>query len=248
MFLQPRNWSQALRMYSAGGDPPGGGGDPPRPKASELLNQYNGDAVRMAEKLAEVLGDNATLREQRRDLRAEVTTLKGSQAPEGAVILTGDDAAAYQAYQALGKPGDLTKRLADGDAAITSTAQLERDALVAEAAAVAGYKPSVLKDRAGDLPLVVREVTEDGKAVKRAFVAPQGQGEQELTAYAQAQWGDYLPALVASQAQPRQGIAYPTTPGGGGQRPADPVGAFLTQRNERAAAAPNPLQPRAATP
>jgi len=248
MFLQPRNWSQALRFYSAGGEGGGGGENPPKPKASELLNQYNGDAVRMAEKLAEVLGDNATLREQRRDLRTENATLKAQVAPEGAVVLTGDDAAAYQAYQALGKPGDLTKRLESGDAAIKRTAELERDAVVAEAATAAGYKPSVLRDRAGDLPLTVKEVTVDGKPVKRAFITPQGQGEQELTAYAQQQWADYLPALAASQqGQGTPGFTFPTTPAGNGQRPAATVDDFIKQRNERAAAAPNPLAPRAAS-
>jgi hypothetical protein len=221
-----------------------------KPRASDLLSQYNGDAVRMAEKLAEVLGDNATLREQRRTLREEATTLKAKQAPEGAVILQGEDATAYQAYQALGKPADLTKRLADAETATTRLTTLERDAIVRDVAAVAGYKPQVLRDRAGALPLPVTEVTgEDGKPVKRAFITPEGQGEQELTAYATAQWADYLPALVASgtgSPAPSGGLGFPTSPGGGGHGAPSLVDSFITQRNEAASKAPNPLAPAAA--
>lgn len=248
---QPRNWAEARITFAPDGDD---GGGTPKPTPSGLLSQYNGDAVRMAEKLAEVLIDNAAIREQRRTLREEVTTLKAKQVPEGAVILQGEDAAAYEAYKPLGKPADLTKRLADADAATQRLTTLERDAVIRDAATAAGYKFSVLRDRAADLPIEVREVDQDGKKVSRAFVKPQGGGEHELTAYAQQHWGDYLPALTAAQAdgngngqgqQQGQGLAFPRQQGGGGTGARSLTDDFIAQRNEAASKAPNPLAPPA---
>jgi hypothetical protein len=234
------------------GEGNGGGG---KPNASALLGQYNGDAVRMAEKLAEVLGDNATLRDQRRGLREEVTTLKAKQTPEGARVLTGEEATAYDAYAALGKPADLTKRLSDADAATQRLTGLERDATLRDVAQAAGYKFAVLKQLGGDREYELRDATDaQGKPVKVAHIKD-GDTYKPLGDFAQSAWGDFLPALAAQQGQgggtgqgqqQGQGLAFPRQQGGGGTGPRTLVDDFIAQRNEAASKAPNPLAPAAA--
>jgi hypothetical protein len=175
-----------------------------------------------------------------------ITTLKAKQVPEGARVLTAEEATAYDAYAALGKPADLTKKLADADTATQRLTTLERDAVIRDAATAAGYKFAVLKDRAGDLPIAVREVEQDGKKVSRAFVAPPGGTEAELTAYAAQHWADYLPALTAqgnASGGTGQGLSLPRQQFGGGQAPRDITSDFIAARNEAASKAPNPLAP-----
>jgi hypothetical protein len=195
-----------------------------------------------------VLNDNYGYRSKLEKATARVAELEGKQTPEGATILQGEDAAAYDAYKALGKPADLTKKLADADTATQRLTTLERDAVIRDAATAAGYKFTVLKDRAGDLPIAVREVEQDGKKVSRAFVTPQGGTEAELTAYAAQHWADYLPALTAQgngSGGTGQGLSLPRQQFGGGQAPRDLTSDFIAARNEAAANAPNPLAPAA---
>ncbi len=226
MFVrwQPHNWAEARTLLSAGGaggEGGGGGGNEGRQKerASDLVDRYNGDAVKMAEKLADALNDNYTLRRKRDDLQGEVTTLTGNQKPEGATILTGDEAKAYDAYKALGKPDELTQRLTAGDEASGKVKTLERDSVLRSAAEVSRFNFDVLKDRAGDLPVAIEDVTEDGKTAKRAFVTPEGGAKTPLTEYAEAQWPVYLPALRVAESgegQRQSGVSFPKQGAGGG--------------------------------
>ncbi len=211
------------RMLESNDPPPGNG----KPKPSEILEQYSGNATRMAEKLADALGDNFKLREQKRTLADENERLKGNQKPEGATILTGDEATAYEAYRALGKPDEVQQRLQERETLQGQLSTLQRDAVLRDAAQVAGYKFSVLRDRAGDLAIEVRDATEEGKAVKRAFVKTQA-GETPLAEYAAREWADYLPALQAGDAgrQAGAGVQFPGQ-AGGNPPPANPVQTYI---------------------
>jgi hypothetical protein len=177
------------------------GGQGQRRSSADVLQQYGNDAIRMADRVAELERDNYRYREQKRDLTDRVKALEGKQVPEGAVVLTGDDAQSWQAFSALGKPDEVKAKLAERDTLATEVATTRRDGLLRDAAQAAGFKFSVLKDRvalAGDLPIEVREVDENGTKVNRAFVKPQGGGEKSLTDYAAEHWADYLPALTAT--------------------------------------------------
>lgn len=218
--LQPHNWAEARTFY---GDDDGGGNPPPKLTAAELLARYGASPERLAENLEKAYGENFSLREKNRGLTGEVTTLKANQRPDGAVILTGDDAKAYEAYTALGKPDELATIKTERDTLATEVATTKKQSLLRDVAEIAEFKPAVLTRLGGDLDYVIKEVTE-GEVTRKAAYVKTEQGEKPLTEYAQAQWGDFLPALTATggteqQGQRTQGVPFPAMQGSGGQKP-----------------------------
>ena len=197
-------------------DAGGGGGDddddeelPPPGNSNEAAAHWE----RVARRERKRAGNYRT---RLRDAETKLKGTEGRVAPEGAVILTADEAKAWDAYKALGKPEEVTTKLGERDTLATKVAEAERDGLLRDAAQAAGYKFPVLKDRAGTLAIEIRDVTEGDKTTKRAFVKTE-QGERPLTEYAEQHWGDYLPALKATQERQEQGgIAFPA------QRTGDP--------------------------
>jgi hypothetical protein len=144
----------------------------------------------------QLLSENHGYRQRIRDLEGRVPA-------EGAVILAGEDAQRWQAYQALGQPTDV-------QTAITELTTLRRDKAIADAADAAGYKAKVL----GQLPKVdkltfsVKEESENGQTVKRAYVKD-GDTEEPLTTYAERVWEEFLPVLGADT-DTAQGQARPS--------------------------------------
>jgi hypothetical protein len=208
---------------------PHGGEVEGKQRPPDVLDRYGRDALKLAEKLAEALTDNYTLREQRRGLRAEVADLKSKTAPEGARVLTKDEAAVYDAYAALGKKPDELKQAIDlNGEATTELARLKREQLLGKAAAASGFKPSVLQTLAGDLPIELRDV--DGKPA--AFVEG-----KPLAEYAGTAWADFLPALTV---QTGTGYVAQST---GDKPPAqgDKAAQHIAAQEERRKAQPNPL-------
>jgi hypothetical protein len=219
-------------------DPGGGGGgrdpEPPRkPNPADLLGQYNGDAVRMASKLADLEGDNYKLREKNRDLSSQLEATKAKVPGDGAVVLGREDAQAYEEFKKLNlKPADVQAAITERDdfkakfeQAQGANAALQREGLLRDVAAVTGYKFTVLADRdrlTPGLDYELRDVDENGQKVKRAFVKYRdGEGEsapvkeQLLSEFATAKWSDYLPALSAQAAgEPAGGRHVPQGSGG----------------------------------
>lgn len=143
--------------------------------------------------LAELIKKVTTLERQNE-------TLKESQVPKGARVLSEAEAKDYEAYVALGKPADVKKQVEDGARAQASLGERETGDRAREAAEAAGFKQKVLLDRAGADKLEilpVRDVERDGKTVKVAYVKDSTGAEHEVTEYAKKHWGDYLPALTA---------------------------------------------------
>ena len=103
------------------GQPQGGEGQQP----SDLLDRYGKDALKLAEKLADAQRDNYRLREKNRTLTAELTDAKGKAPADGARVLSKDEAAAYDAYTALGAPAALKTQLdtAQGAQGVTTIEQ-----------------------------------------------------------------------------------------------------------------------------
>ena len=177
-------------------DPQGGASG--KVRASELRAQLGTTVdetalMRLLEKQAELLTDNSQLREQRRTLRQEVTELKSKVAPEGARILTADEAKVYDAYATLGKPDDVKKALEANSTATAELATLKHEKHIALVAEASGFRPAVLAKLAGDLDIQVRPV-KDGQPI--VVVVADGQ-ETALADYAQTNWADFLPALTA---------------------------------------------------
>ncbi len=233
--LQPRNWAEARTMLNPEGNEGGGAGNEGRQKeqGSDILARYNGDAVRVAEKLADALNDNYGLRRKRDDLQGEIKTLQANQKPEGATILTGDEAKIYEGYKPLGTPDEIKARLAAGDEASGKAKSLERDGTLRDAAQRYGYDFDALRAHAGDLALTAQEVEEDGKRVTK-YRAGEGTAQTDL-----AEWVAKQPAYVGralavadtGQGQQSGGVRYPAQwSGGGAQPPANAADAFFAQK------------------
>jgi hypothetical protein len=211
-------------------------------KASDLLAQYGGDAIRMAEKLAEFQTDNYTLREKNRALKQERDDARGKVPTEGGKVLSKDEATAYEAYVALGKPADLQAAIDTGKTHQERLATLERDAMIRRAADAHKYNEAAL----AKLPslvgkgLVIEDVQEDGKAVPRAFVQHDN-AKIPLPDYIAQHDAVFAPSLVIEGSVPG---GTPFIPQGGGAKPAgDRAAQYIQQQEERRKTQVNPLMP-----
>jgi hypothetical protein len=225
------------------GDDPQGGDSPKRPRPSDLAAQYHNDAMRVSERLAEVLDDNYKLREKNRTLSADLAAVKGKVPADGARVLSTDEAAQWEAYTALGAPDALKQQLATAEGAQAELTTLKRGELLRTAGEAAGYKSAVL----AKLPslagkdLVVKDVEIDGKKAKQAFVVADGK-EHALTAYITEHDPEFLPALTTEAAM-SAGTQFVRQSAGGS--PASPLETYGKTFQEARDAAPNPLAPRA---
>jgi hypothetical protein len=202
---------------------PQGGGQDWQQSLSNLIRREGG-----ADATAQLLF------QENREHRQRIRELEQRVPGEGAVVLTGDQAAAWQTYQGLGAPTDVQQRLTAAEQAQNELAGLRRAEQIRGVAEAAGYKPGVLQKLAEGLTLELREEQRDGQTARVPYVVS-GEGQQQqatpLADYAQQHWADFLPALSAQQQQqPPQGggVAYPRQQGGGGQTAtSNPVGAYF---------------------
>lgn len=238
----------------------GGAGKPaaaPAPATDEiikglqnLINRQGGES----EALKLLYNDNHALRETNRELKAKVPG-------EGAVVLTGDSAKAWNEYQTLGKPDELKTKITEHQALQSEVNGYRKVETINNVAAVSGYNAQALRQLGQNLDYNIKEVTVDNKTVKQAFVKV-GDAETPLDQYAQANWATFMPVLKSGAAASNQGnggngagktvqFANPTTPpgsqGNGGTGGADPVDSRLQAAQDRKAKAGNPFQPRSVT-
>lgn len=210
------------------------------------------DVLKSFERLLERHGNSATtvaqlLFTENKELRDKVRQIEGKVPADGAVVLTGADVAAWDAYKALGKPDDIKQGLDERTQLQGQLSGAQRAETLRTVAEAVGYKPAVLsnldrmaKAEGKELAFSVRDEQRDGKAVKVAYVKD-GDKETPITDYAQSNWADFLPALSAQGAQ-QQGTRYPAQHAGSNTTKADdPVGAFLERQNTNRAAVKNPL-------
>lgn len=194
---------------NAGGG--GGGGQDPASAFQNLLNQHKNDGIAVASKLFD---ENFGYREQ-------IRTLKKKVPADGAVVLSGDDAKAWEAFKALNaKPEDLK-------AAVEKVGELERTnkelAGMESLREIADLgldgsklKLTVLKDQIAKFPEAVisfkTEKDANGKEAKVAYIKKtEKDSETKFADFAKADLADYLPSLkVSNEANPQQ-----YTPGNG---------------------------------
>jgi hypothetical protein len=177
-------------------------------KAAETfksLMDKHGDAntvaMQLAIKNAELIADNAGLREKNRDLKGRIPS-------EDKVKL-------WSALEAIGlDPEALKTAVAERDEYKPKALGYERREAVREIAGLYGFNPKVLLDRLGDGELPeIKEVTEGGKTVKRAFVKGSDGKPIDLAKHAEAQWSEYLPSLKPNgQRSPGTPVRRATTP------------------------------------
>lgn len=151
-----------------------------------------------------------------KNMQKEIDRLRGlldQQLPHGAVVLKGDEAKAWAAYQALGKPEDLAKVVSERDTLATKLADADartaRHAAVEQGAAALGWNLTALRAVADDkqLTLSMREVeVDDGKGAKVKKSLPHvvrkddkgAESYELLDAVVQRDHAAYLPMLTAA--------------------------------------------------
>lgn len=191
-----------LRPHYQEDDGQGTGGDEGgKVRASELRSQLGATVdeqalMRLLEKHADVLSDNHRLRGQRSTLKTQLTEAQGKVPAEGGRVLSADEAVAYDAYVALGKPAELKQTIEASAGATTELAKLKRTETLRSAAEIAGYKAAVLAQLAGDLDIQ----TKPGKDGKPAAVVVVDGAETPLADYAKTHWEDFIPALTPKAA------------------------------------------------
>lgn len=220
-------------FYEGEGSGGGGGGETEAEKErrnlDNLLAKKNGDGVALA---AQLLGENNNLREDKRKLKVTLSELQGKVPGEGMVLLSADDASAWNAYRELGTPAELKAAVterdtfkADKDRLEGENATVRRDSLLRDVAADTHSKFAVLKDRDERTPgleYLKKTVKVDGKDVDQWFVKfKDGDGEnapvKELAYddFAAEKWSDFLPALKAEPAQEEKGTRHVVQGSGG---------------------------------
>lgn len=235
-------------FYSADGDG-GSGGDEDesgKVRGSDILQKYGNtaeSAMRLAERVAELENRNYRLRRDKDTLARERDALKGQVPGEGAAVLTAADVADLEAYRAMGKPAELKTSLEGAQQAQADLASFRRQETIRAAAEAHGLRAAGL----GKLPSLsgkdvqLRDVTEDGATVKRAFV-----DDTPLLDYIQANDPEFLPALTAEQQAAPTGVRFVKQDAGSGTGGADRAAQFLAQQEERRKAQTNPLMKQGA--
>lgn len=243
MYRNQKEFDRWGRFYF---DNDSGGSGGVEQSFQKALDKRNNDGVALARELYD---DNYNLRKKNRELSDEATQLRGKVPAEGAVMLSADEATAWQAYKALGTHEEVKTAIEQRTQLQGQLDALQREAALRDAAAAAGYKFSVLQDRdkvaridGKELSYAVKEVEKDGTKSRVAFVKD-GDTEKPLTEYAQEQWGEFLPSLQAQGSQQQNGTPFPSQHSGTGGNPKPPnlVAQFQQEQAEKAKAVKNPL-------
>lgn len=193
-------------------------------QAARLISRSGGDVAAVT-----------LLMSENRDYRARIRELERAAPPEGATVLSGDDARAWEAYRALGAPEAVQGIVAERDRLAGEVAAAARREALREAAAVAGYRAPVLERLAGEVEIAVEGEGEN----RRAVVRREGQAPVPLTDYAAQEWSDFLPALTVAPTPPgaRDFVRQDSGTGAGSLSPIEAAIAA----NRAAATAPNAL-------
>ena len=174
------------------------------------------------------------------EARKRIRDLETAQPPNGAVILTGDDAQRWQQYTDLGTPDELTTIKQERDTFATDLRQSRRAAAIREAASAEGLNADKLDKLlprllAEDASIEVREVKDGDKMTKQAFVS---HGDTTTRLIELDGVADVLDALKIEP----QGTAFPVRQASSGQGGTpDPVQQFIEQRDQQQQQRPNPL-------
>lgn len=187
----------------------GGGEERHQSRAEEvrdIVDQLVARHGTLNEALRVLASDNYDYRAKLRDATATIGTLRAKVPADGAVVLTGDDVATWNAVKPLNLKGDkIAERIKLADELEVRVIGGERQTLVTSAAKVVQYNPDVLLaelDR-NKLTLELRDgVAKDASGketpIKIPFVRKADDPKaawEKLTEYAERDLKLYLPAL-----------------------------------------------------
>lgn len=185
------------------GQPDGGdSGDGGAVRASDVLNRYGKNdeaALRLAEKLADAENTLYKLREKNRTLRQDNDALKAKLPADGAVVVPQADAAALDAYRALGTPDTLKQALDAKTTAEGELSTLRRDATLRDVQEATGFDRDVLREIGGAWEYTIKQEQIDGKDVRAVYVKD---GDQETRIDQHPKVVKFLPALKPNAATP----------------------------------------------
>lgn len=134
-------------------------------------------------------------------LERDLVKARAKAAPDGAVVLTADEAKEWEVFRGLGKADDVSKRLKTGEEAATKLAGRERGDTLREVAEIAGFKVgpfSRLADQDGLSFEVGAEVEKDGKKSRPVTVKTKDGKSAPLTDYVKTNWADFEPSLTST--------------------------------------------------
>lgn len=173
------------------------GGDP----AGELLQKLTANLESLTKRHGSSDAVAMQLLQEAHAYRETIRDLKGKVPADGSLVLAADDARLWQAYQTLGKPPEITAALSERGQFKAELDGLRKERLVNEAAAIAGFKPTVLATlvKADGIDLTVS--TPDDKGV-RTVTVKDGDKDVPLAQFAEGRWKDHLPALKAATQPP----------------------------------------------
>ncbi len=155
---------------------------------NNLLQRHNSDALQLSMQLYQ---ENFTLREERRQLKDQLTEAGKKIPAVGTRILTEDEAKLFDAYKALGKPEELAGQK-------TELHKVKRTQQISLAAQAAGYKASVLERLVGEIEIEISKETADGKEIEVPYVTVD-QKKVKLVDHAKTAWAEFLPALEVTE-------------------------------------------------
>lgn len=191
----------------------------------------------MLRRLTELTVNLAKAEQDRDSFKTQLADAQ-KRVPEGAVVLTGDEAAAYNTLKAREGAGETPlKAAADAlstaatDAAELATLRASRslaDAVAAEAAAGQTLNQLALETYVKDLKVEIADHTADGKTTKRAFAVVEKDGQTTkvlLTDHLKAEHAALMPALTAA---PQQADGQQAT---GGAASGQQAGGFVAQQS-----------------
>lgn len=153
----------------------GGGTTPPPAKEPEkaptpdptegfkaALGKHNNDALGLARESYSAA----------ETLRTQLAQVQSKLPKDGAVVLAGDDAEAWKAYKALGKPDVIKATVEEHGTLKTQVAQRARLDLYSEIGKAHDWNAAAVADVPGiaDLDLILKDGTKNGKPAKVAHI------------------------------------------------------------------------------
>lgn len=227
-----------------------------------MIQQGSGD---MSVAARHLYTENYQVRRRNATLRLEVEEWN-RRYPAGTIALTGDDALAFAELKKRGTVRQVLAVLKEGDDAKSKLVEVETTSRRGEAARTIGYNERVLADLCEfkKVEVEVREEVREGKKVKVPFVRKAGDPTAQwelLTAYAEREWADHLPALKKSGQSAQQNgqvndnnpdpsldpsstniLQFPDNGAGTNGEPMSLVDQHIKQAAEAAAKRTNPLR------
>lgn len=185
-------------------------------------------AERSAEQVTERLIREAhSARERARAAEARIPA-------EGAVVLTGDDAAAWSKYRELGAPADLRKAVAERDTFKKEADDFRGDAKIREVADLTfpGKAKVLARLIAADEVEIVDGKDRDGKPARVAMVKAKAEGGTAvpLLDHIRANHAEFLPALSVAESSRTSPGTPPRNAGGGPPPPPDADNEYRAQQ------------------